>query len=89
MRISDQVRYLEEEITRLRDKLEAEQDVRRKWHGALNRAEDLVVREARAYQTRMEKADKTGDHPARQVAEAGWLACRDALTHIGDARSGL
>lgn len=89
MRISDQVRSLEEEITRLRDKLEAEQDVRRKWHGAINRAEDMLVREAYAYQARMEKADKAGDHTAKRIAEAGWTACRDALTHIGDARSGL
>lgn len=42
MRLSDQIRALEEENTRLRAALAAEQDKRRKWQGALNRAEDTI-----------------------------------------------
>lgn len=87
MRLSDQVRALEEENTRLRSALAAEQDKRRKWQGALNRAQDTIAREARWCQTRVEAADNDGNHTAMRLAEAGRVASMDALTHIADARA--
>lgn len=87
MRLSDQIRALEEENTRLRAALAAEQDKRRKWQGALNRAIDTIARETRHYQTQVEAADKAGDNTAMRLAEAGRIAVMDALTHITDARA--
>lgn len=87
MRLSDQIRALEEENTRLRAALAAEQDKRRKWQEALNRAQDTIAREARHYQTRVEAADNAGDHTAMRLAEAGRIAVMVAITYITDARA--
>lgn len=87
MRLSDQVRALEEENTRLRAALAAEQDKRRKWQGAFNRVEDAIARETRHYQTQVEAADNAGDHTAIQLADAGRIAIMEALTHVTDARA--
>lgn len=47
MDIETQARFLAEENQRLRDSLAKEQNARRKWQGALNRAEDIIKRELR------------------------------------------
>lgn len=70
------------------EQLTGEQDKRRKWQGALNRAIDTIARETRYCQTQVEAADKAGDHTAMRLAEAGRVALMDALTHIADARAG-
>ncbi|TXS60885.1 hypothetical protein CHU67_00385 [Corynebacterium sp. LK19] len=87
MRLSDQIRALEEENTRLRAALAAEQDKRRKWQGAFNRVEDAIARETRHYQTQVEAADNAGDHTAMRLAEAGRIAVMVAITYITDARA--
>lgn len=87
MRLTDQVRALEDENTRLRAALAAEQDKRRKWQGALNRAEDTTARETRHYQNQLEAAVTAGDYIGMRVAQAGRIAVMDALTHITDARA--
>lgn len=87
MRLSDQVRALEEENTRLRAALATEQDKRRKWQGAFNQAEYHIAREANAYQREIEAADNAGDHTAMRLAEAGRIAVMVAITYITDARA--
>lgn len=61
MDIETQVRFLAEENRRLRDSLAQEQDLRRKWQGALNRAEDIIKRELRRVSANHEEAHQRDD----------------------------
>lgn len=87
MRLSDQVRALEEENTRLRAALAAEQDKRRKWQGALNRAEATIAREVHYHQAQVEADFNAEDYATKLITERGIVARQEALVHIADARA--
>ena len=86
MRLTDQVRALEEENTRLRAALAAEQDKRRKWQGALNRVEDLIEREKGPHIKDYHAAVERNDYPTGQAAFSSLSALCQALIYIKDAR---
>lgn len=81
---TDQVRALEAENQHLRDALTAEQDKRRKWQGALNRAEDIIKRELRRVSANHEEAHQRDDTIAialdRREAQ-GLSTAIDAIRH--------
>lgn len=86
MRLTDQVRALEEENTRLRAALAAEQDKRRKWQGALNRAEDTIRKHMDNAMSQWDREHALGDKVGMTIYTQKCLGLRYGISAIDKAR---
>ena len=86
MRLTDQVRALEEENTRLRAALAAEQDKRRKWQGALNRAEDTIRKHMDNAMSQWDREHALGDKVGMTIYTQKCVGLTYALSAIDKVR---
>lgn len=86
MRLTDQIRALEEENTRLRAALAAEQDKRRKWQGALNRAEDTIQKHMDNAMSQWDREHALGDNVGMTIYTQKCVGLTYALSAIEKAR---
>lgn len=86
MKLSDQVRALEDENTRLRAALAAEQDKRRRWQGALNRAEDITQKHMDNAIAQWEDEHRDGSNVGMTIYTQKCVGLTYALSAIEKAR---
>ncbi|ALA68442.1 hypothetical protein [Corynebacterium lactis] len=83
---TDQVRALEAELQHLRDALTAEQDRRRRYQGALNRAEDSIRTHLDNAISKWDDAHADGSEPGMTMYTQECVGLTYALNALDRAR---